>query len=259
MDTVRIIQVLLLFDEQSATDYGSPLWTSLHEVEAFYNLHGRRINAQRFYISPDVVMGPYLAPTQAKTALDLLRQDERLQTSVAHNERIKLNTKTYDQKRLFELTRDKVLRELFGTPASEIPLMIITDRPITPPENWRYIICDTWPPPNPGAVISTVPLDPAYWQTNDQRRVATIKERTRAAIISICGQFLGLQRCHNRRCFLYSSVESVNDLDLMVTVGPEHSSEIKGLIGHGFERTAADPGIVQQVVLLPSDASVALR
>jgi hypothetical protein len=67
-------------------------------------------------------------------ALDLLRQDERVQTSLSGDETIKRNAKTYDQEKLLEVTREKLLRERFGAAASTIPLMIITDRPITPPE-----------------------------------------------------------------------------------------------------------------------------
>jgi hypothetical protein len=139
--------------------------------------------------------------------------------------------------------------------------VIITDKQIIPPEDWRYIISDSWLKPEPSAVVSVVALDPAYWQNYDRRRIATIKYRTRAAVMSVCGEFLGLKGCANPNCFLYSPVDSVTELEHMVTVGDEHSSEIEGLTGHGFKPTPADadPAIVQQVILVSSGASGVLK
>jgi hypothetical protein len=249
MNTIRIVQMLLLFDQKSSADYGLALWASLHEVEAFYNVNERKMDVQRLYISPDVflhTLNAKFAPTQAKKALDFLRQDESGQASHQGNEFI------YDQKRLVELTRESVLRQQFGPAASAIPLMIVTDRFIKPPENWTYIISDSWVEPQLSAVISAVPLDPAYWETYDSHRVATIKYRTRTAVMC-------LKACDNPLCFLYSPVDSVTNLDRMFILGDEHSSEIEGLSGYGFERTMNDPNVVQQVILLPSGASGRLK
>jgi predicted Zn-dependent protease len=263
IEPVQIVQMLLLFEKQSSEEYGLALWAALHEVETFYNLHEKRVIIQRFYISPYVpstrFFASFFTTTQVTNALDLLRQDERVQTSLAGDEAIKRNTKTYDQKKLLEVTREKLLRERFGAAASVMPLMIITDRPITPPENWRYTIWESWLEPQPSAVISTMALDPAYWQISDEGRIATIKHRARAAIMSVCGRFLGLHPCGNPRCFLYSPVDSVTNLDLMVRLGDEHSSEIAGLSGRGFEPIPRDPNIIQRIVPLPSGASGGLK
>jgi hypothetical protein len=151
---------------------------------------------------------------------------------------------------LVSVTRDKVLREHFADSMAASPLMIVTDTIITPPEDWRYMIWDSWPSAKPhDAVISTVHLDPAYWDIFDAHRVATIKNRTRTAAMSVCGEFLGLHLCLNRRCFLYDNVESVTDLDHMNRLGHEHDSELGGLSGGHFQGSAPDPNIVQQVVL----------
>jgi predicted Zn-dependent protease len=182
-----------------------------------------------------------------------------VETSLPGDEAKKPNAKTYDQEKLLEGTREKVLRERFGAAASAMPLMIITDREMTPPEGWRYVFWQTWTDPQPSAVISTVPLDPDFWEISDPRRVATIKSRTRTVAMSVCGTFLGLKPCNNSRCFLYSAVESVTSLDRMDRLGDEHSSEIEGLNGHGFEPTASDPDVVQEIVRLPPSRSRALK
>jgi predicted Zn-dependent protease len=227
------------------------------------------MDVHRFYISPYVPSSGFLdtlrnvakffTATEVKTAVDLLRQDERVQITLSGAKAIKPNSKTYDQEKLVDVTRERVLREGFGAAASTMPLMVITDRPITPPKDWRYIIWDIWLEPQRSAVISTVPLDPAYWEIPDPRRVVTIKNRTRTAAMSVCGTFLGLERCDNPRCFLYTDVGSVTNLDHMVRLGSEHDSEIGGLSGHGFQLPDGDPDIIQRIVQVPSGRSGGLR
>src|ERR1700694_2129051 len=88
---VEIIQVLLLFDERNSLDYGPALWAALHEVEAFYNMHEKKLEVHRFYIAPFVPSSGFLdstwrrffGPADAKNALDLLRQEERVQTPLS--------------------------------------------------------------------------------------------------------------------------------------------------------------------------------
>jgi predicted Zn-dependent protease len=262
---VDIIQVLLLFDEKSSADYGLALWAGLNEVEAFYNSHGKQVNARRFYISPFVPSSGFFLDTlrsvakfftqrEVKNALDVLQQDERVQRKLSDAASMAKmpNTKTYDQERLIAGTREKVLRDRLGEIASAIPLMIVTDRPITPPENWRYIIWESWPSTSPtNAVISTAPLDPNYWSDPDPHRIAVIKNRVRTAALSVCGEFLGLHSCHNPRCFLCEKVDSVTSLDQMSRLGEEHNSEVEGLVGLGFDPIVTDPNVVQEVKQIP--------
>lgn len=255
---IKLAQVLLLFDEKNSADYGLALWAAFHEAEAFYNSGERRLDVRRFYISPHIPALGFFGnifkssvftffSSDRKTALDLLQQEERVQTELPAEDVRKPDAKTYDQEKLIAATREKLLRERFGPDADEMHLVIVTDRPITPPENWRYIIWDSRLHPQPNAVISTCPLDPAYWQISDLHRVNTIKDRTRAAIMSICGTFLGLHRCHNPKCFLFENVDSVLNLDRMSTLGKEHSEQVGELIGRGFELKPSDPNVVQQI------------
>jgi predicted Zn-dependent protease len=255
---LQIAQVLLLFDEDSSDDYGLALWAALHEAEAFYNLGEKRLEVRRFYISPHIPAQGFLgsivksainlfSSDDRRSALDLLKQEERVQTKLAGDEAKKPDSKTYDQARLVAGAREKVLRPRLGPSADQMPLMIITDRPITPPENWRYIIWDSWQEPQSNAVISTVPVDPAYWEISDKQRLNTIKDRIRTAIMAISGSFLGLHSCSNPRCFLLEHVDSVLTLDRMKTFGQEHSSEIPQLVGRGFDLKPSDPNVVQQV------------
>jgi hypothetical protein len=273
-----IVQILLLFDKQSSVEYGSALWAAMHEVEAFYKLGGRPVNVHRLYMSTYVpasnIIGAtwrYLfSPKDLADAVDLLRQDKHASLSPGLATAAVPDSPTYDQRKLIGIARDQILREEFGPAGATIPLMIVTDKLITPPEDWRYIIWDSWsetestaptgtyltdsdsfsPPPH-SAVISTVPLDPTYWNIVDDNRVATIKDRARTAAMSVCGTFLGLHRCRNRRCFLYRSVDSVQDLDFMDRIGPEHS-EVEKLNGRGFQASVANPSVVQEVIFRPS-------
>jgi hypothetical protein len=259
---MEVIQVLLLFEEKSSEDFGLALWAALHEVEAFYNLNEIRMNARRLYIAPSIPSRGLFRKVGSlfgyqKYALELPRPDEYMvpiQTLTAAIEPDAESPSSkpqvrrpYDQEKLAGIIREQILRERFGAVASTSPLMVITDQLITPPEEWLYIIW--WSStPSHSAVISTAPLDPTYWDYLDPNRVATIKNRTRAAAMSVCGSFLDLQRCRNPRCFLFEPVESVTNLDYMYTLGTEHSSEALGLTGKGFAPIVNDPFVVQQII-----------
>jgi hypothetical protein len=108
--------------------------------------------------------------------------------------------------------------------------------------------------PQPNAVISTAPLDPEYWEISDAKRVGTIKDRTRTAVMSLSGTFLGLHRCKNPKCFLFEHVDSVLNLDRMNTLGKEHGSEVPELVGRGFEQKPADPSVAQEIEQPKSEA-----
>jgi predicted Zn-dependent protease len=253
---IDIVQVLLLFDEKNSTEYGLALWAALNEAEAFYNTGATpRMKVQRFYISPSIPSAGIIDTITRSVsklfvsttyALDVLSQDERVQAQVADADSMRSsNAKTYDQTKLIERARDNLLVKPLSNQAATIPLMIVTDRPITPPEDWRYIIWETWPSPANNAVISAAPLDPKYWGDPDTNRIAVLKDRVRTAAISVCGEFLGLHSCRNPRCFLFDTVDSVTNLDQMSRLGQEHRSEVEDLVGLGFDRIVSDPNIIQ--------------
>jgi hypothetical protein len=249
-DVLAITQVLLLFDEKNSKDYGLALWAALSEVEQFYNLNERRVEIRRLYISPYVpapgIWSTVLSFLQAgfKSPLELLRQgeqmkDEQIQTPLPDEGLKDRNEKTYDQAKLLKVTRERIMQAQNERWANSA-LLIVTDRPITPPPEWRYIIWETGPA---GAVLSITPLDPDYWRDPDPRRVATIKSRVRAATLAICGGYLGLERCKNPRCYMFDEVDSVVILDRMIELGSEHPSDKS--VGFGFAQTADDPNTIQ--------------
>jgi len=102
--------------------------------------------------------------------------------------------------------------------------VVLTDLPITPPREWRYIIWDVTPS---GAVISAAPLDPAYWEPSApaEMRRSTITRRATAAQLCVMGSLLGLRRCDNERCFMFGNIDSVTRLDHAEMYGPEHEIE----------------------------------
>ena len=124
----------------------------------------------------------------------------------------------------------------------DAPLLLVVDQELTPPPNWRYIICADC---RAGVVVSIAPIDPHYWHERDENRVAIIKQRVRAACCSALGGLLGLERCDNPSCMLYESVESVSNLDRMILLGPEHGISL--LADHGFEARPSDPTQVQPI------------
>jgi hypothetical protein len=249
-DPVRIVQVLLLVDGETSLEVGPALWAMLLEIERFYNMDQPRISFQRFYISPQVPKVNLLDAARRNLdrllrggkavddALMQLRPAQRVEKAVSSKDSTGRFRRTCDQRKL-----GQVVRDLIGIGPDAGLLFIVTDREITPPPEWRYIIWDDF---EGGAVVSMVPTDPKYWRHQDPGRIATIKHRVRTATLSITGQFLGLERCENPGCFLYADVGSVTNLDLMTHLGDEH--ELPKLAGRGFQPAGADPAVVQSVV-----------
>src|ERR1043165_5877710 len=94
---LQIAQVLLLFDEKNSADYGLALWAALLEAEACYNSDEKRLDISRFYISPHIpTLGFFgnifkspvfnFLSSDSKNALDLLKQEERVQAKLSSDE-----------------------------------------------------------------------------------------------------------------------------------------------------------------------------
>ena len=92
-------------------------------------------------------------------------------------------------------------------------------------------------------MVSAAPTDPMFWRQHDPFRVATIKQRIRAACLGIAGEHIGFESCDNPTCFLFNDVDSVTTLDSMLEFGPEHS--VVELTGRGFEPQPTHPATVQ--------------
>ncbi len=246
----KIIQALALFDEKNSFDYGLALWATFHEVERFYAAAGAEVKYQRFYIAPSApnpslfesisqTLGRWIPGRMVQSALELPK-DSQVRSSLAPSAELADNRRrTYDQDKL-----TAIIRKLVDPKESGDHLMIVTDRAITPPKEWRYIIWETNENTN-SSVISVAPLDPEYWRDKDPQRILTIKNRTRNAALSVTGEQVGLDRCENPACFLFGDVDSVTVLDEMRELGEEH--EISQLTGHGFEEVAKDPTLVQSI------------
>lgn len=244
---LKLIQAVALFDERSASDYGLALWAAFHEVEQFYKRVGAEIRYQRFFVAPSSpsgsifesiahAVGKLIPGERLQRALDVLSADQtrsfNLQDQLSWDSR----GRTYDQTQLAA-----AVRSLIGPIASGYHLMIVTDRPITPPSRWRYIIWETNRDID-ASVISVTPLDPDYWHDRDPDRVLTIKARARAAALNITGGLIGLSHCDNPACFLFDDVDAVTVLDEMKGLGPEHN--LDALVGYGFSNRQSDPTII---------------
>jgi predicted Zn-dependent protease len=248
----NIIQALALFDEKSASEYGLALWAALHEVDGLYRLAHAQIEYRRFYIAPvppnfssfeniSRALGKWFPGVQVQTGLNLLKHDQVL-SSLGPSAELSLGRRrTYDQAQLAA-----VIRKLVDPNDSGDHLMIITDRPITPPAKWRYIIWEIDRKPNT-SVISVAPLDPEYWRDKDPNRVMRIKTRTRNAVLSITGELIGLEHCDNPACFMFDDVDSVTVLDEMYAFGAEH--DLLELTGYGFDDMISNPTLVQTATI----------
>lgn len=246
MGSTRIIQLLVLFEEESVRELSPALWATLVESERFYNFDQPRATFERHFISPHEPPSSLLLSTVRSVARFFGRDIDNAQALLCEQERRSYPAesvrsirgkfaKTIDQTKMW-----RAARTLLGNDEAGAFLQIVTDLEITPPPEWRYII---WDGDERNAVISVAPTDPKYWRQPDPSRFATIKHRVRTACLSITGAHLGLERCDNCSCFLYSDVGSVVTLDSMTELGSEH--RLPRLSGFGFDATPRDVATVQ--------------
>jgi hypothetical protein len=235
MSAVPFKVVLLLGDPELAHEAGRALWVVFDEVEKLYNLDQRRCVFERYAITSE---GPHELGFDpggrehievSKPAL------EELWTAAGGR-----YSGTVDQAELAQLVRRK-LRLKHG---AKYEVVVVTDRDLTPPPDWRYIL---WDCTTGGWVVSIAAMDPAYWGIRDPSRAEAIKRRARAACMSVVGQALGLSRCDNEQCFLFSNVDSVTRLDLMNSLGSEHA-EVIASESLGYAPNVEDPAIEQEIL-----------
>jgi predicted Zn-dependent protease len=262
LSPIRILQALALFDEKSSLEYGLALWAAFHEIEAFYLMGGTKIEYRRFYIAPSVPtigrtedlphrLAGALPGVQVVRASERLSQDEIVSSVAPSRELANSARRTYDRQKLAS-----VIRKLIDPKKSDSHLMIVTDRIITPPPKYRYIIWEQDLNAN-ASVISVAPLDPQYWRDNTPDRVMMIKRRMRNVALSLTGRLIGLENCENESCFLYDNVDSVTALDEMRELGKEHG-DVRSLNGMGFNDNIEDPTTLQPVVHHPATRRAAL-
>lgn len=119
-------------------------------------------------------------------------------------------------------------------------VIIVVDREIVPPTEWRYVLWNSFPG---GTVISTAPMDPNYWGTplpdDHPERKLEMKQGVRASALCVTGTRIGLSRCENPNCFMFAAVDSVSRLPEMRQLGPEHT--VVGLDRGAFPLSEVDP------------------
>jgi hypothetical protein len=248
--SASIVQVLLLFGETNSRVFGLSLLAMLREIEQFYSLLEPKPLFRRFYISPFVpsshvlenIVGEIggLFGVNTKSPGSLLQHTECIVEIIPEDEVLSAHKKTLDQKKIIGAVK-KRLPQL----QPKDSLIVFTDRAITPPRNWRYILWDFPSSRGLDGVISVAPMDPQYWRDPDLNRIATLKYRARSAGLTAIGSLLGLDRCENVECFLFHDVDSVRVLDQMRLIGHEHN--VAQLGGLGFSQTTEDPAFVQGI------------
>lgn len=231
---ISVSQVLLLRDSKTSHELGLALWAAMQEMASFYNADQPRVRSTCDYISefvPEEVRRAGGAPFNQLPP----EWDKELWAKARGH-----YTRTYDCSKIVDSV-SQMLEALGRRP----PFLVITDQELTPPPEWRYIVFDA---DARGQVTSIRPTDPVYWGDRSPRRVSTVKHRVRAAGLNGIGSLLGLHRCNNAECFLYSSIDSVTCLDAMVKLGAEH--KLPRLAGYGFP-PFGDPAVTQGTVLQP--------
>jgi hypothetical protein len=235
--TASIIQALVIGDAGEYPQVDVLLGTALQEVADFYNSDLPRAVFRRVSLAA----GPSAQGLTGGAGQDVLTLPEDFWQEIQGT-----YARTYDQEQLAD-----AVRQVLGPQSLGASLLILTDREITPPLDWRYII---WSACSGGTVVSAAPTDPHYWGES-RSRVATIKHRVRSACLCVVGEWLGLSRCGNERCFLFGDVDCVARLDSMVYLGEEHG--LPSLAHRGYSAQPEDPYAVQPIEYEPPAESAA--
>jgi predicted Zn-dependent protease len=209
-EPLRINLALLLVGDDNRGAVAESLWTMFGELSALWNTEGELVQFASFYAGTEPARGiversenRHLIPVPADAIDEMLATTRGTYAS------------TIDQDALAK--RMRALVDRHGALGEE--LLLVTDRELTPPRGWRYIL---WQRTESAWVVSTAPMDPDYWGIEDPQRVRKIKQRARAACMIAVGLALGLERCENPQCFMFERVDSVTRLDVMRGIGDEH-------------------------------------
>lgn len=233
-----VAQVLLFENSEQSLELGRALWAMFDEIAAVWARLPSPPQVTRYYLAPAIPPSVAAGELAAPLAAEPLRPE---QWRYARGRYVR----TYEPEKLGEIVRESI----HSTP--EV-LLVVFDQEITPPDDWRYII---WDKISRGAVVSVAPADPMFWLETGVHRLAAIKHRVRTASLCALGKHLGLSRCENPECVLFSEVDSVACLDRMVRFGPEHG--LPGLDDMGFDPRPADPEVPQPLVAAPPSLYVA--
>jgi hypothetical protein len=229
-----IVQVLLIKDAEAYGDLSPVLWAALEEVAAFYNSGAPLAEFRRAYLSVE--------PPPPEMADGVGENWVQLPENFWEEAQGTYN-RTLDPAQVCGASRRLLEHEL--------GLLIVTDQEVTPHPGLRYNIWRSCS--GGGGLVSAAPTDPHYWgqpsRDAQQGRAAIIKHRVRTASFSVVGTMLGLERCDNDHCFLFQPVDSVLQLDSMVSLGYEH--DLPRLAGRGYLVRTPNPAEVQAIVDYP--------
>lgn len=258
------IDIVLVFREpEQAQRLGGILQAALRELENLFNYQRTRIQVTRHLISETPIRG---AP---ESEFPLVRFVKKTWSAITGETSLPPEMKENwnavalgEQKRGFweaskgkfvdTVNPEKLLEFVRSTvrAADDRPMIVVVDQRITPPPGYVYIIGKTYGPKDNQAIISTVPLDPAYWNLSEPNLQAIIKQRFRASCASFIGKFLGTTACPEPACYMYLLAQDPEALDWMVRIGVEHT-ELEGAAGRGYSEPRGDATIVQEIEQLP--------
>jgi hypothetical protein len=230
---VAIHVVLLVTEQSAAEEFGRSAHLAISEATQLYTPVGREWLTIPIDDDREVSVQPrftyeYAGPPAPglPSALDATQLRELMaEVAVPSAEPSwELSGSCVDQRALIALVGEALKVEA-------TQLVVVTDRLLQAPPSWRYII---WDAVAGGVALSWGTTDPRYWGDRrdlDERR-AYVRRRLRAALCSVFGTCLGLVRCDNPLCFLYSDVDRVTRLDHFRCIGKEH--RVDALTGLGF-------------------------
>lgn len=255
-EPVDLAVVFLFQKPEQSGDLGPVLQAALSEVEAFSNLGAPRLRISRHVLSQkpiegfsrdwnlvDVAVakwkhllnGPWQPPESEHWFNAAVESELWRSSQGAYKD-------TLDPQRLLEFVRRSLRR------SEEENLLVVMDGRIEPPEDLSYVVARSYGEKSNQTIISTVTMDPDFWDKADDHRRATIKQRFRAITISFVGELLGWEHCPQPTCFMYEFTDYLETLDGMVSLASHHNVAELAELGFAFPE---DPEQVQEITRNP--------
>jgi hypothetical protein len=250
--------VMALRRPQFVAQFSTVVWTVYHEVRKFCFWRALQ-RLQKVPSKPDLSLNLTFRRVIRPDTADLLQDldEERSLPAPAEfwNKTMRRHSGT-----IHHSATARMIRQMLPIDKGYDQLMVVMDGEFTPGSTREAA---SWLSPAKAShdyvVISLLPLDPYFGveqaliaPAKEIERQLIVKQRLRAACLSIIGPFCGLLPCHWQDCFMYERAHAVRHLDRMTKLGHEHAAELPTFdFGEISFSESGDPSRIEEIVCTP--------
>lgn len=255
---VSISFVMALRRPQFVAQFSTVVWTVYHEVRKFCFWRVLQ-QLQKVSSRPDLSLNLTFRRVVPPDTADLLKDLDEERSLPAHAEFWNKTMRRHSGA-IHHSATARMIRQLLPIDKGYDQLMVVMDGEFTPASSHAAAI---WLSPAKASqdyvILSLLPLDPYFGveqallaPAKEIERQLILKQRLRAACLSIIGPVFGLLPCRWSDCFMYERAHAVRHLDLMTKLGHEHASELLTFdFGELSFSESGDPCRIEEIVYTP--------